>query len=139
MSSSTPLARILEARNMIGPYEILSAFGAEGAHGSPEERRRYLWQNLSRLAEALQNRLTQLGTAPYLEQVTIYMDDPFYKQGAAAVLFDFRFDSADPFRVRATCLVDHSSIRLRVISPPRDARFDEVRRVLEPSDANEPE
>jgi hypothetical protein len=54
------------------------------------------------------------------------------------VLLDYRFDGDDPFQVRATCLVDHDNISLRVIAAPVDPRFQRLQLLEAPtSDAAE--
>jgi hypothetical protein len=48
---------------------------------------------------------------------------------------DYRFDVADPFPVRAICLVDHGGISLCVAHEPADARFESVSRAFEVASA----
>lgn len=114
-------------------YEVLAELSADSRDFVTEDRREYLWRNVQRLEEAIRADLTPLADAVYLEQVTVYVDDPSYRQSAAALLFDFRFDVGDPFTVTVICLLDQAYIALRVAKAPADAKFERIRELLHPS------
>jgi len=127
--------------NLMAPYDVLSEISREsqrlrftrGKRSMLEgdALRSWLWQNTGPLAESLRSTVSALIPGPYLERVAIYVDDPLYRQGTAAVVLDFRFDVADPFTVAASCGIDHGFILLHVARAPIDSRFEQARERVE--------
>ena len=125
------------ARARGSAYEVLAAIGGEGEGLGARDRRAQLWRSLPRLDVALRAGLTPLGAGTFLERAAVHVDDPSYRQGAAAIMLEYRVDASDPFRVSATCLVDHGSITLRVAAAPVSASYERVRALMEPVTAGE--
>ena len=114
-------------------YEVMATLAAEGATLGTPGRREHLWRNVPTLDAALRAALTTLGAGAFLERAVVHVDDPSYRQGAAALVLEYRVDVGDPFRVCATCLVDHGSITLRVAAAPVSASYERARALLEPA------
>jgi hypothetical protein len=113
-------------------YEALRELSAGTMHLSATERRDVLWASLTTLKCALQEDLLAVFQVdPFLEQVTLYIDDPFYRQGSAAVILEFRFDPDDTFTIGATCVIDHAMISIRVTRPGSQGGFAALRQRIE--------
>jgi len=113
------------------PANVLHELATASAHLSAAERRDFFWASVGKLERTLREQLRNLAAAePYLEQVTVYVDDPSYRQGAATVILEFRFSPDDDFTLGASCLVDHGKILLRVTRPGAGL-FDALRTKLE--------
>lgn len=111
-------------------YETLARMAKESGT-TAEDRRRYLWCNAPWLAETVRRELSKIVEGAFLERTAVHVDDPSYRQSATAVVFDFRFDVADPFTIGVRCLLDHQSISVRVARAPQSATFDRARSVIE--------
>jgi hypothetical protein len=128
--------------SLTAPYDVLADVSRESrllrsthrrrsSSADTERLREFLWQQVPRLAETLRSTLRALAPGPYLEHATVYVDDPAYRQGAATVVLDFRFDQHDPFTVGVSCGIDHSFIVVRVSRAPTDAQFESARAHIE--------
>jgi hypothetical protein len=117
---------------MAETYATIAKLGADSVALDPNARRDYLWRQISSFAEIAAADLRRLELDhPFLEQATVYVDDPFYRQGATAVVLEFRFSAEDEFTIGLACLVDHGSVTVRVTRPPQTSAFEAVRQLID--------
>lgn len=80
-----------------------------------DARRIEFWKYLPQVSDAVVRYLKQVtGRHSYLEQATMYVDDPSFMQSAAAMILELRFSVDDELTVRVVCLIDHSRISVTV-------------------------
>lgn len=96
-----------------------------------DARRATFWKQLPEVSDVVGRYLKQVtGRASYLEQVTIYVDDPSFRQSAAAMILEYRFDVSDELTVRAIYLVDQSQISVTVLRSATTVEFEPVARQI---------
>lgn len=79
------------------------------------------WQNIPKWIDTIKKDLENIFKQKvFARSAEIYFNDPFFKQSATAIVFCFAFYKETQFSLRCECLVDHSSILIKVKNRPTE-------------------
>ena len=112
-------------------HELLNILGelSRSTSGTvdADTRRAQFWARLADISRAVVADLEQVtGRRSFLEQATVYVDDPSFRQSAAGIVLEHRFHVSDDLTARTICLVDHASVSLSVSRSATSSEFGRI-------------
>ncbi|SFH07226.1 hypothetical protein [Pontibacter chinhatensis] len=90
------------------------------------------WQNSSYLTEAIVSDIQSItNEACFVTNVSYYLEDTTYRQGASGCILEIKFNQGDEFTITAECLIDYGKVMLRVKQSSSDSKYNAISEMIE--------